>query len=292
MLNKPIFSVITPTYNCQNFILKSYECLIQQTEQNWEWIVVNDGSTDSSLEILSLIKDQRVKVFTYPNNEGRGNARNYALDQVQGEIVVIWDMDDLYFPNRLSYIKIALKDNDFDFFCSYALIVDNNLNIKGARYFEKELILSKSFVHPTLAFHSRLLNVIRYGENMIIGEDLNVMVYLVQKCKGYFCEIFLMLYMEEREVNLKKTLLSRINSHKAVKMLINDGVLTLPYFKWLKYLIMNQLKLFILNLMRLSPKFYIKTVKYRYLEPFDSGLLNQEEYEFIHAIKKKYHTNY
>jgi glycosyltransferase involved in cell wall biosynthesis len=287
MSTKPIFSIISPTYNCQKFILKSYYCLTLQIEKNWEWIVVDDGSTDDSLKILKSINDPRLKIFTYSDNKGRGYARNYALEKVKGDIVVIWDIDDLYFPNRLSLIKSALIDNNYDFFCSYALVVDNSYNIKGARYFSKGIIFSKEFVHPTLAFHSKLLTTIKYGVNMKSGEDMGVIIHLTQKFKGFYCEQFLMLYLEEREINLKKTLDSNNNSFKTVKALIKGGILTLPLTARIKYHIKTQTKIIVLNLMHIAPRLYLRTVKYRYLESFDITQLNNEQLKFISEIKNK-----
>jgi glycosyltransferase involved in cell wall biosynthesis len=287
MSKKITFSIISPTYNCQNYILNSFKSLCCQTEENWEWIVVDDGSTDDSLEILKSIEDERVRFFTYPNNKGRGHARNLALSKVSGDIVVVWDIDDLYFPDRLSKIKKAFLDENVDYFCSYAVIVDNNLNVKGARYFGSELLLKKSFVHPTLAFRASLLNVLKYGEGMIIGEDLMVMVYLNQKCNGYFCKEFLMLYLEDREVNLNKTLDFHRNSIRTTTALIKSNILPMSIKNRILFFIKSSIKSILLNAMRIAPSIYLKTVKYRQLQQLALKDLSQEKQDFIDLFKSK-----
>jgi glycosyltransferase involved in cell wall biosynthesis len=59
-MSNPIFSIITPTYNCAEFIFRSYNLLKNQTENSWEWIVVDDGSTDASSELFQSINDNRI----------------------------------------------------------------------------------------------------------------------------------------------------------------------------------------------------------------------------------------
>ena len=63
----PTISVIIPAYNAEKTILETMTSVIQQTYSDWEMIVINDGSTDRTLELLSTVKDMRLKIFSYPN---------------------------------------------------------------------------------------------------------------------------------------------------------------------------------------------------------------------------------
>ena len=285
MTDKPKFSVITPTYNCREFILRSYQCLLNQIETNWEWIIVDDGSADNSLEVLSTISDGRVTVYSYQPNKGRGHARNYALGKVTGDIVVVWDIDDLYFPSRLSVINEAMSKG-YDYFCSYALVIDLDFNVKGGRYFgQGNFGLPKMFPHPTLAFNANLLETIKYGENMVAGEDLNVMIHLSQKFNGCYYKDFLMLYMEDREVSLLKTLDMQQNHEKSVKQLLDNKIINLTWFRKIKLLLSLKMKTLVLKSMLIYPEIYMKTVKYRYLESIDDKFLNNEALAFIDKFK-------
>ena len=226
----PIFSIITPTYNCADFILRSYKFLNEQTEKSWEWILVDDGSTDNTKEIISSIKDERILFLTYDRNKGRGYARNVGLKNAKGDIFVVWDIDDIYFPNRLEIIKKFIKN--FDFFVSKAIVVDNNINIKGIRGFNKNKLYT-GFVHPTLAFRSFIKNNINYNELMTAGEDLESMIYLTNNCSGFYYDEPLMLYVEDREVNLKKSIISN-NSHlKTIIKAYNLKITKIDYFSFL-----------------------------------------------------------
>lgn len=287
MENRPAFSIISPTYNCEKYILNSWKSLRCQTETDWEWIIVDDGSTDQTLKVLEGIVDERVKVFTYSKNRGRGYARNFALSKASGDILVVWDIDDLYFPDRLAKINKAFENESIEYFCSYAVIVDNEFNVKGMRRFSKDLLFKKSFVHPTLAFRKSVLKVVKYGEDMVAGEDIGLMLYLDKKCKGHYCEEFLMLYLEDREVNLAKTLTFHNSFVYATRNLIKTKVLKLSTADNFKFHIKVFIKTILLNLMRLKPSLYLKTVKYRYLDFLKLEDLPVEKQDFIKLFKNK-----
>lgn len=271
----PYFSIITPTFNCAAYIDRSYRCLCAQGVQDWEWIVVDDGSTDNTQQILDKLSqvDKRVKVFTLPKNEGRGYARNFALRSCRGLGVVIWDVDDIYLPSRLSCIKNSF-DEGYDFFCSYALIVDVALNIKGARHFPtKNEGIFPSFVHPTLALKSSLLARVGYDENMRAGEDLALMIDLENNFRGYYCDQYLMLYVEDREINLNKTISMHKNHEDSLKKLLSSGFISLSSKQRLKLLLNLRFKYFILHMLRISPNLYLKSVSFRQIDSVISSRL-------------------
>ena len=136
MNKRQTLSVITPIYNGADFVERCYENLLKQSFANWEWVVVDDGSTDGTTKIIQKTEDARVRLFSYKQNKGRGYARNIAISESQGDWIVIWDVDDLNFPERLMTIENARLQN-YDFFCSYAVVADNNMKIKGTRGFHE-----------------------------------------------------------------------------------------------------------------------------------------------------------
>lgn len=97
-----LVSIIVPVYNVENFLQRSIDSIINQTYSNWELILINDGSTDFSLEICkkNQEKDSRIKVFTQ-KNQGVASARNKGLDYCKGEFVSFVDPDDYLDSNCL-----------------------------------------------------------------------------------------------------------------------------------------------------------------------------------------------
>lgn len=103
-------SVIIPTYNAENTILETIKSIQKQTFSDWEIIVINDGSTDKTLEKLSEIKDQRVKVLSYENS-GVAISRNRGISHATGEYLAFIDADDLWTPDKLALQLAALEKN-------------------------------------------------------------------------------------------------------------------------------------------------------------------------------------
>lgn len=94
------FSIVIPTYNRGEFIAKVINSLLNQTYENFEILVIDDGSTDSTAEVVKKIKDERV-CYYYKENGERGAARNYGAQKATGDYINFFDSDDLAYPNHL-----------------------------------------------------------------------------------------------------------------------------------------------------------------------------------------------
>ncbi|BDA70169.1 probable glycosly transferase [Calothrix sp. PCC 7716] len=133
--NKPKVSVVTSVYNGQQYFDKVVPSILNQTYKNFEWIIVDDGSTDSIPKLLEELasNDARVKVF-YPGRLGRVKAFNYAISNAQGEYIANQDFDDISYPERLAlqaefldtHPKIGLVG------CNY-IVNDQNRNERYVR---------------------------------------------------------------------------------------------------------------------------------------------------------------
>ncbi|MCJ8279468.1 MAG: glycosyltransferase family 2 protein, partial [Rivularia sp. ALOHA_DT_140] len=103
-------SVIIPTYNSQDTILETIESVQNQTFSDFEIVVINDGSTDLTLEILNAIKDERIQIYSYENG-GVSLARNRGISHAKGEYIAFMDADDLWTADKLELQLIALQNN-------------------------------------------------------------------------------------------------------------------------------------------------------------------------------------
>jgi glycosyltransferase involved in cell wall biosynthesis len=106
----PTISVIIPTYNAERTVLKTVESVQKQTFSDIEIIIINDGSTDRTLELVQSIKDQRLKIFSYENG-GLPVARNRGISQATGEFISFVDADDLWTPDKLELQLTALQQH-------------------------------------------------------------------------------------------------------------------------------------------------------------------------------------
>lgn len=106
----PLISVIIPVYNGEKTIRETIESVLKQTCADLEVIVINDGSQDSTLNIVSSIKDPRLKVFNY-SNSGVSASRNRGFDLASGEFISFLDADDLWTSDKLEAQLKALQAN-------------------------------------------------------------------------------------------------------------------------------------------------------------------------------------
>jgi len=106
----PKISVIIPVYNGEQTIRETIESVLDQTFSDFELIVINDGSQDSTLEVVASFKDARLQVFSYPN-AGVSASRNRGLSHASGKFISFLDADDLWAPDKLEAQLKALEEN-------------------------------------------------------------------------------------------------------------------------------------------------------------------------------------
>lgn len=118
----PLVSVVTPVYNAALFLGETIQSVLNQTYPHWELILVDDCSTDTSIEIAKGYseKDARIKSFQLSENQGSGIARNLGIKEAAGSYIAFLDADDLWLPQKLQ------KQLDF--------MTNNNCNICYSSY--------------------------------------------------------------------------------------------------------------------------------------------------------------
>jgi len=111
-MDKPLVSIITPAYNVAKLIGPTIESVQEQLYENWEMIIVDDGSTDNTAGVVQgyADKDKRVK-YVHQNNAGQSAARNRAIEEAKGEYLAFLDADDFFLPPKLEEQVKYLEEN-------------------------------------------------------------------------------------------------------------------------------------------------------------------------------------
>ncbi|MBO6100389.1 MAG: glycosyltransferase family 2 protein [Spirochaetaceae bacterium] len=125
MSDMPVVSIITPCFNCEKYLLQTIDSVLAQTFQDWEMIIVDDCSTDSSYGIaLEASKhESRISVYKNQQNMGACFSRNFATDKAKGKYLAFLDSDDIWYAEKLKEQLDFMQKNDCDFcFCEYELI--------------------------------------------------------------------------------------------------------------------------------------------------------------------------
>jgi len=111
MPSNPKLSVVMPAYNHQRFVGEAIESVLDQTFSDWEFIIIDDGSTDATAEIINGYKDQRIHYF-YQDNQDAFNALNNGIKKTKGEFISILNSDDVYLPERFATLIEHQKQSD------------------------------------------------------------------------------------------------------------------------------------------------------------------------------------
>lgn len=115
----PCISVILPTYNSEDYVERAIASVLKQTTQDFELIIVDDASVDSTLARVRAIADDRIRVFANPQNLGAAATRNRAIAQAKGRWIALLDSDDWYAPQRLERLLKLAESHQAD------MIADN-----------------------------------------------------------------------------------------------------------------------------------------------------------------------
>ena len=148
--HKPKISVLMPVYNGDQFLDKSIKSVLNQTFNNFEYIIINDGSTDGSLKIIESYRDSRIKIINYSKNRGITFALNNGLNVAIGDYIARQDQDDISYPDRFMLQIEYLENNDVDLVDTNFIFIDENDNYLQdyeKRYFSPDETLSHLFFY-------------------------------------------------------------------------------------------------------------------------------------------------
>lgn len=132
---KPKISVITPLFNKQKTVNRAVNSVLLQTFTNLELLIINDGSTDNSIEALKCFDDSRMRII-HQKNAGPGAARNRGVKEAKGNFVAFLDADDEWLPEFIEMTYKALKNNPDCDLCVTSFFYSNTVNIASYEYDE------------------------------------------------------------------------------------------------------------------------------------------------------------
>ena len=177
--NKPLVSVVMPTYNRISLLPRSIESILNQTYDNFEFIIVDDGSTDGSANLLQSYAhlDSRIKILTNEKNKGISYSRNLGTDAAKGKYVAIMDSDDVSLPTRFEKHVEYLEKHD-DVIALNALYLEMGKEKNGLNNWvpphRLEVIFHLKNYYTNISFFRtdfvRKHNI-RYDESLLSSED-------------------------------------------------------------------------------------------------------------------------
>lgn len=200
----PGISVIIPLYNKEYTISDTIKSVQSQNYDNWELIIVDDGSTDKSGQIVEeYLNDDRIKYY-YKENGGPSSARNFGVDKASKKWILFLDADDYFLPDAfVTYGNLIQQNSDIRFFvCNFWCERDTNRKLYSYKY--KNGILKNNFFAwlwgrcmprtGACIVHKSLCIKYPYNDKLRRFEDAGVIFKMFAKCKILTCKTPVMVY--------------------------------------------------------------------------------------------------
>ena len=188
-MNAPAVSVILPAYNCEKFIGKAIESVLQQTFSDFELIIINDGSTDKTEFAILAFADPRIVYIKNQTNKGLVFTLNKGIDLANGKYIARMDGDDISLPERLKKQYSYLKENhEVKILATVVKLIDeknqaagkwssdaNNITWQDIR---KELPKDNCIAHPSVMGITDVFKKYRLNKSQSQGEDYDLWLRL------------------------------------------------------------------------------------------------------------------
>lgn len=286
MLTDIKISVLMPVYNCEVYVEKAINSILNQTYTNFEFIIIDDCSTDNTLKICQSFQDHRIIIITKNRNSGISESLNYGLSIAKGKYIARMDGDDISVLSRFEKQIAFLESNTDIILCgtSYGLIREKVMFVLPETHEEIKikLLSANCIVHPSVMFRKDILlvNNFIYDLEMEPAEDYDLWIRLSRIGKLH---------------NLQECLLKYRVHDSQVSVIRNEKQIQVA----------NQVRLKLLQVLstEISPaesKVYVKAIEKREQLSFDEfeilvnlkiKLYNANRNEFFNSIDfKEYWT--
>lgn len=179
-----LVSIIIPTFNRAHLITETLDSVLNQTFTNWECIVVDDGSTDNTYEVVAgyVQKDSRFKYYVRPADRlpGGNAARNYGFEMSNGKFILFYDSDDVMFPEKVKEHFVIFQNNECD--ASITRSVLYNFKTKEGYLFWREFLFTDDIINDFILLKAgwqtgdvlwkrEILYELKFDERLVSSQD-------------------------------------------------------------------------------------------------------------------------
>ena len=203
MNDHPLISIIIPLYNKEDCILKTIESITTQNFEDYEIVVVDDGSKDNSVALIENLHNDKIKIFLKENG-GPASARNYGVDHATGKWGLFLDADDTLEPGALKLLdNLIKKEPKCEFFCCNHYVQSEGKKFLFSTKFKEGYICNNFFAYQTKRIRPRagaaifsmpLLKKYPYNEQFRRYEDADCVFNIMRDTKAYVSPLPIMTY--------------------------------------------------------------------------------------------------
>jgi glycosyltransferase involved in cell wall biosynthesis len=188
-MNAPLVSIVMPVFNAEQYIQQAIESILHQTLQDWELIIVDDGSSDKTSKIIHTLTDKRIKLVTNEQNLGIIDSLNKGVLNASGKYIARMDADDISLPTRLETQVNFLEANPHFGIVGTQMIMINSdgQRVKKASVYTTNFwilfwsLFQSPFFHPTVVVRREILRNNPYGYGASHAEDYELWSKILRK---------------------------------------------------------------------------------------------------------------
>ena len=295
-----MISIIVGMYNCEHTINKTIKSILNQSFNDFELLLIDDGSIDNTLEIIKAFDDQRIKIFEQ-NNKGISNVRNKGIGLAQGEYICFVDSDDYIEIDYLKELYEYMTNNNLDYvMCNYNKVINDNKYMMQPTFNENTIITDKQLLINKIFYGNNKYNLSSncmglYKRNIIIDNNLKLDEDL------YYGEDILFNYQYIQYINsfgyLNKSLYNYTYNNESlsnnltinkIELLINKIKNNINKYndienKYIKSYYLNQFIIYLSNIFKLNKQDRIR----EYYNIRNNKILDDISYKDLLNIKDK-----
>lgn len=249
-----LVSIIMSTYNTdENMLKESISSILNQTYENFEFIIVNDASTKNDLNIIKSFKDERIVLIENEKNIGLAASLNKAIDISKGNYIARMDSDDISVKNRIErQVKYLQENKHIDLIGTYAKHFgkNKNLNVTPLKKYEEvniQLFTNTTLVHPTVMIRKKFLDMykLRYNEGFKCAQDFEMWTKCSEHGKIEILPEVLLLYrVHNKQVSSEKQELQKLYAKQILERQLKKLNIDYNESEFNQHLILSGLKKF------------------------------------------------
>lgn len=290
MKRKPLVSVIMPVYNSEEYVQEAIISILNQTYSCFEFIIINDGSTDHSSEIIDKQKDDRIRFINHTINKGNYPRRNEGCKLAKGEYIFVMDSDDWASPERME-IQVETMEHIPDIVaCGTAHMTFNGeycFRTTNPELSKINLIFNNGFLHPSLIIRKEILEKINYyNESYRYASDYDLMCRIAQQGNAISLPDVLMKYRHHKQ---------QISNRHALQQAHYADQIRLNYIQSCGFIFDHQQQEIFTHIMNINKNTnYPKAIVEKFIENFETQNIHLNYFNklllkrFLETIKTAY----
>lgn len=285
---EPLVSIGMPVFNCEKTISLAIRSILNQTYNNWELFLIDDGSTDTTLQIAQSFSDSRIHVIADGIHQNLPRRLNQTIAMSNGKYFARMDGDDISYPERIqTQVEYLEEHSEIDLLGTQVIVFSQHGNAQGSTAVKEfhSQICSRPWsgfpmTHPTWIGKIEYFRKYQYRVDAIRMEDQDLLLRSYKTSK-FACLPKILLAYRVDSLSLKKILIGRINFSLA---LIHKGFTDKDYF--LFWGVIEQAAKFLVDVFAISTGLNFKILRHRIGSPVSEQTLNQWNLIWSSCIEK------